>query len=183
MRNFSDSKSALIDHLKTHSLRTDGPFILSSGGTSDWYIDGRQTTYSGEGGRLVARCICHVADPSATAIGGMTMGADPVAIAAALVAEPPLRSFSVRKATKAHGTGGRVVGPLRPDDKAIVVDDTTTTGGSLVAAIEVLLAEGVEVVQAIVVVDRSSGEAGRRVARLGVPFEALVVPADLGVGE
>ncbi len=183
MKSFSDLKSDLVDHLKTHALRTDGPFTLSSGGTSDWYLDGRQTTYSGEGSRLVARCVHAIADRSATAIGGLTMGADPVAIAAAVLAEPALKSFSVRKAAKGHGTGGRLVGPLAADDRAIVVDDTTTTGGSLIEAIEVLRDAGVDVVQAIVVVDRSRGEARRRVASFGVPFEAIVLPADLGVGE
>lgn len=179
-RNF---KNELVTHIQANALRTDGPFQLSSGGTSSWYLDGRQVTYSGVGGRLVAAAIGELLDPSVTAIGGLTMGADPVAIAAALLAEPPLQSFSIRKTAKDHGTGGRIVGPLRPDDRVAVVDDTTTTGSSFVESIEVLQAEAIEVVQALVVVDRSQGEAGKRCAELGVPFRAVILPIDLGIVE
>jgi len=181
LEDFAALRDRLVDHLKAHALRTDGPFRLASGATSDWYVDGRQTTYSGEGGRLVGACVAHLADPGASVIGGMTMGADPVAIAAALVASRPMRSFSVRQRAKDHGVGGRIVGPVGPGDRAVVVDDTTTTGASLVEAISVLRSEGVEVVQAIVVVDRSGGAARARVEALGVPFRAVVEPADLGV--
>lgn len=183
MESFSDLKSALIDHLKRHALRTDGPFHLSSGGTSAWYLDGRQTTYDGVGGRLVGGCVWHLMLSEATAVGGLTMGADPVAIAAALVSDRPLKAFSVRKETKAHGTGGRLVGPVTSEDKAVVVDDTTTTGASLVEATRALRAEDVDVVQAIVVVDRSAGVAAAQMDSLDVPYAAVVVPGDLGVAE
>jgi orotate phosphoribosyltransferase len=111
------------------------------------------------------------------------MGAAPVAIATALLAEPPLRSFSIRKTAKDHGAGGRLVGPLLPEDKVAVVDDTTTTGSSFVESIEVLRAAGIEVLQALVVVDRSDGAAAQRCAQLGVPFRAVIVPTDLGISE
>lgn len=176
-------KDELVTHIKANALRTDGPFQLASGGTSSWYLDGRQVTYSGSGGRLVAGCIGALLDAEVTAVGGLTMGADPVAIATALLAEPPLRSFSIRKIAKDHGAGGRLVGPLRADDKVAVVDDTTTTGSSFVESIEVLRAEGIEVVQALVVVDRSNGAAAQRCAELGVPFRAVIIPADLGIVE
>jgi len=178
-----EAKEELVSHIEANALRTDGPFQLSSGGTSSWYLDGRQVTYSGIGGRLVAACIGELLDPAVTAVGGLTMGADPVAIAAALLAEPPLRAFSVRKDVKAHGAGGRIVGPLHADDKVAVVDDTTTTGSSFVETITVLQEAGVSVVQAIVVVDRSAGVAGKRCAELGVPFSAVIHPADLGIIE
>ena len=183
MNSFSDLKSALIDHLKRHALRTDGPFLLASGGTSAWYLDGRQTTYDGVGGRLVGGCVWHLMVSEATAVGGLTMGADPVAVAAALVADRPVKAFSVRKVVKTHGAGGRLVGPVTSADKAVVVDDTTTTGASLVEATHALRAEGIDVVQAIVVVDRSAGAAAAHMDALGVPYAAVVVPADLGVGE
>jgi orotate phosphoribosyltransferase len=181
--HFSEAKTELVTHIKAHALRTDGPFQLSSGGTSSWYLDGRQVTYSGAGGRLVAACIGELLDRAVTAVGGLTMGADPVAIAAALLAEPPLRAFSIRKEAKAHGAGGRIVGPLLPDDRVAVVDDTTTTGSSFVESIEVLQEAGIAVVQALVVVDRSSGAAGKQCARFGVPFSAVIYPADLGIIE
>jgi len=181
--NFEKVKRELVTHVKHNALRTDGPFQLASGGTSSWYLDGRQVTYSGVGGRLVAACVGHLLDPSVTAIGGLTMGADPVAISTALLSEPPRRAFSIRKAAKDHGTGGRLVGPLRSDDRVAVVDDTTTTGSSFVESIAVLQAEGLDVVQALVVVDRSDGAAAKSCAATGVPFVAVIVPSDLGIQE
>ena len=181
MESFSSSKTALIEHFRAHSLRTDGPFLLSSGNVSDWYLDGRQTTYDGVGARLVGICIRHLLVPEATAVGGLTMGADPVAISTALITDPPLVAFSVRKEAKHYGVGGRVVGPVTPGDRAVVVDDTTTTGTSLVEATEVLRSEGIEVIQALVVVDRSFGAADNQMAALDVRYEAVLVPEDLGV--
>ena len=95
-----------------------------------------------------------------TAVGGPTQGADPIAVATALVATGrgrPLKAFSVRARAKDHGSGGRLVGPVGPHDRVAVVEDTTTTGGSLLEVADVLAAEGIPVVQAIVLVDRSDG--------------------------
>jgi orotate phosphoribosyltransferase len=156
---------------------------LSSGLESSWYVDGRQTTFDGAGARIVAACVLEVIDDSADAVGGMTMGADPIAVATAVMAERPLRAFSVRKEAKAHGTGGRLVGPVFAGDRTVVVEDAVTTGGSMASAIEALRAEGVEVIQAIVLVDRSGGAAGELLADLGVPLVSLLLPEDLGVGE
>jgi orotate phosphoribosyltransferase len=154
---------------------------LSSGIVSSWYLDGRQTTFDGPGGRIVGRCILEAMDASATVVGGMTMGADPIAVAAAVLSEKPLRAFSVRKAEKTHGTGGRLVGPIHKGDRAVVVEDTVTTGESMGAAIEVLQEHGVDVVQAIVLVDRSDGAAAAHLENLGVPLTPLLTPFDLGV--
>ncbi|MDJ0923096.1 MAG: orotate phosphoribosyltransferase [Acidimicrobiia bacterium] len=181
MGNLTPNQIELIAHLKAHGLRTDGPYTLSSGAVSDWYLDGRQTTYDGAGGRIVGRCVLEVIDPEATVVGGMTMGADPIAVAAAMTAGRPLRAFSVRKEAKTHGVGGRLVGPVREGDRAVVVEDTVTTGGSMAAAVEVLQSVGVDVVQAIVLVDRSAGAARKRLASLGVPLVSLLIPSDLGV--
>ena len=181
MTNLTDNQNELVDHLMTHGLFTDGPYTLSSGIDSDWYLDGRQTTFDGAGGRIVARCVLEVIDPTATVVGGMTMGADPIAVATAVLSATPLRAFSVRKSAKEHGTGGRLVGPVRRGDRAVVVEDTVTTGGSMAAAVEALNAAGVEVVQAIVLVDRSGGAAAARLAEFDVPLVALVTPQDLGV--
>lgn len=181
MKNLSNSQKELLDHLRANALRLDGPYKLSSGLESDWYLDGRQTTFDGTGARIVGRCIVEAMDPVATAVGGMTMGADPIAVAAAIMADRPLRAFSVRKAEKTHGTGGRLVGPVVAGDYAVVVEDTVTTGGSMAQAIEVLQSEGVAVIQAIVLVDRSFGAAGQRLGALGVPLVSLLTPSDLGV--
>lgn len=178
------SSSELIDHLKRHALRTDGPFDLRSGAVSSWYLDARQTTLDGEGALLVGRAVLEVLAPGIEAVGGMTMGADPIAVATAITAAldgRALRAFSVRKTAKDHGTGGRLVGPVRPGDRVAVLEDTTTTGGAAVEVVEHLVDEGVEVRQVIALVDRSDGAAARRFTDLGVEFTALVSPEDLGV--
>ena len=175
---------ALIEHLRIHALRTDGPFTLRSGAVSDWYLDARQTTYSGEGALLVGEAVLDVLDPAVVAVGGMTMGADPVALAVAIGSvgrARPLRAFSIRKEAKDHGAGGRLVGPVAAGDKVAVVEDTVTTGDALLEAVEVLTDAGIVVVQAISLVDRSQGGAARRIGGRGIPFVGLLSPLDLGV--
>lgn len=175
----------LVAHLTEHAVRTDGPFTLRSGETSDWYIDARQTTFSGSGSALVGAAVLSVLEDEVTAVGGLTMGADPIAVATALVAAErgrELRAFSVRKADKDHGTGGRLVGPVGPGDAAAMLEDTTTTGGALLEAISVARAEGLRIVQAISLVDRSGGRVAERVSGLGIAYRPLVTPSDLGVG-
>jgi orotate phosphoribosyltransferase len=178
--------AGLVDHLRTHALITEGRFTLRSGIVSDWYLDGRRTTLDGEGAVLVGRAVLEVLDPATEAVGGMTMGADPIAVATAVVAQLEghrrLSAFSVRKEAKGHGIGGRLVGPVAKGDRATVVEDTATTGGALCEAVEVLLDAGVSVLQAVAVVDRSGGAAAERLAALSVPYLWLVSPADLGVG-
>jgi len=165
-------------------VRVDGPFVLRSGETSDWYIDARQTTFSGVGARIVGAAVAAEVPEAASAVGGMTMGADPIAVATAMVASldgRDLLAFSIRKTAKDHGTGGRLVGPVTAGDSVVALEDTTTTGSALVEAIEVLQAEGVLVVRAIALVDRSAGATRERVEGLGVPYIALTTPFDLGV--
>ncbi len=173
--------SALAEHLRTYALRTDGPFYLASGLVSDWYLDGRQTTFDGSGARLVAMAVRSVLVSDVTAVGGLTMGADPIAIATAMFGDPPLRAFSVRKSAKSHGTGGRIVGPVTKTDRIAVVEDTTTTGGSIAEAIAVLRSVGMTIVQAVTVVDRSEGRAASELEPLGLTLTTLLTPGDLGV--
>ncbi len=175
---------ALADHLRRHALRT-GDFVLRSGARSDWYVDARATTFTGEGAALAAAAVLEVLLPEVTALGGPTQGADPIAVATALVGAGrgrPLKAFSVRRQPKDHGTGGRLVGPVGPGDRVAVVEDTTTTGGSLLEVVEVLEAAGIAVVQVVVLVDRSGGDVAAACAGRGLPYEALLLPADLGVG-
>ena len=176
---------AVAHHLRSNAVRTDGPFKLSSGKFSDWYLDARQTTFSGEGARLVGAAIWpHVED--ADAVGGMTMGADPIAVATAIHAASqgtPLRAFSIRTEAKAHGTGGRLVGPVRAGDRVVMLEDTVTTGGTLLDAIEVAQSADLEVMRVVVLVDRSRGAAGRLFSERGIPYIALLRPEDLGVSQ
>lgn len=177
----TDALELLRDHLVRHALRTDGPFTLRSGETSDWYLDARQTTFDGHGARLVGTVVAGHVPAGATAVGGLTMGADPVALATAM-SRPRLKAFSIRARAKEHGTGGRIVGPVGPGDRAVVVEDTTTTGAAMIEAVEVLEGAGIDVVGAVAVVDRSGGEAGRRLAGHGISLTSLFTPAALGVG-
>ncbi len=178
------SSTALIDHLRTHSLRTDGPFTLRSGKTASWYLDARQTTFSGEGAWLVGAAVLDVLSPDIEAVGGMTMGADPIAMATAMVASSrgrDLVAYSIRKEAKDHGTGGRLVGPIAPGSRVAILEDTTTTGSAAAEATDVALASGLEVAQAIALFDRSNGKAERAFEERGIPYLALVSPDDLGV--
>lgn len=176
----------LVAHLKTHSVRTDGPFTLRSGALSSWYLDARQTTFDGQGARAVAAAVLEVIEPEVVAVGGMTMGADPIAVATAVLSaegDRAMRAFSIRKAAKDHGTGGRLVGPVGRADRVAILEDTTTTGGAAAEAVEVAVSEGLIVVQVVTLVDRSGGAAAARFSDLGIPFRALVAPDDLGILE
>jgi orotate phosphoribosyltransferase len=178
------SRDALITHLKTHALRTDGPFTLRSGAVSSWYLDARQTTFDGEGAWLVAGAVLEALDHSVDAVGGMTMGADPIAVATAMAAAREgrnLKAFSIRKTEKDHGTGGRLVGPIASGTRVAILEDTTTTGSAAAEATEYALEVGLVVVQAIALVDRSSGKAAERFKDLQIPHISVVTPADLGV--
>ena len=176
-----DPRSRLIEHLRTHALRTDGPFTLASGIQADWYIDARQTTFSATGAPLVGAAVLASLDATATAVGGMTMGADPIAMAAAVCSDGRVDAFSIRKTAKDHGTGGRLVGPVKPGDRVAILEDTTTTGSALVQAIEAAREFGLDIVQAISLIDRSGSTVMDHMARLSIPYIPLATPADLGV--
>jgi orotate phosphoribosyltransferase len=118
------------------------------------------------------------------AVGGMTMGSDPIAIATAIAAFEAgrkLKAFSIRKEAKDHGTGGRLVGPVDQSMPLAVLEDTTTTGSAAVEAARYLLDEGFEIVQAIALVDRSDGRARENFEALGIEHIAILTPSDLGV--
>ena len=171
-------------HLLAYSVKV-GEFVLKSGRRSTWFIDSKQTVCRPEGMLLVADAVLAelAALPSeATAIGGLTMGADPVAFVTAGIAASrgrPLRAFSVRKEAKDHGAGGRIAGALDPEDRVVVTEDTVTRGTSLLEAVEAVRAVGAEVVLALAVVDRG-GAAQRLLATHGVEFRALLGAPDLG---
>jgi orotate phosphoribosyltransferase len=161
---------SLLAHL---SFRL-GTFTLSAGGTSDYYIDCRITTLHAEGGRLTGHAIIELLEEKnirADAVGGLTMGADPivsnVATASAWRAvsfpeAPLLHGFLVRKAEKAHGTARRIEGFCREGARTVIVDDVCTTGASTVAAIEAAREAGMNVAAVVCIVERE--EAGGRAA-------------------
>jgi orotate phosphoribosyltransferase len=172
---------ALRRHILEHSVKT-GDFVLKSGRASKWFIDSKQTVCRPGGLLLVADAVLDVIPASTTAIGGLTMGADPVAFVTAGVAATrgrALKAFSVRKEAKDHGGGGRVAGALDPGDQVVVTEDTVSRGTSLLEAVQVVRAEGAEVVLALAVVDRG-GTAQGILGAEGVTFCALLTAPDLG---
>ena len=133
----------------------------------------------------MAAAVLAVLEPAVTALGGPTQGADPIAVATAVIAAGEgrsLKAFSIRSRTKEHGVGGRLVGPVGPEDRVAVVEDTTTTGGSLLEGVDVLTGEGIRVIQGVILVDRSGGGVAEAFAERGIAYRALLLPADLGVG-
>jgi orotate phosphoribosyltransferase len=173
--------AALRDHLLEHSVRR-GDFTLKSGRKSSWFIDSKQTVCRPEAMVLVADAVLSVMPDEATAIGGLTMGADPVAFITAGVAATQgrhLKAFSVRKEVKDHGGGGRIAGALDPGDKVVVTEDTVTRGTSLLEAAHAIQAAGAEVILLVAVVDRG-GTAEAMAHAEGIAFRAILTAPDLG---
>ncbi len=172
---------ALRAHLLEHSIKT-GDFTLKSGKKSTWFIDSKQTVCRPEAMVLVADAVLSLVPAEATAIGGLTMGADPVAFVTAGVAATrgrALKAFSVRKEVKDHGGGGRIAGALDPGDKVVVTEDTVTRGTSLLEAAHAVQDAGAEVVLLVAVVDRG-GTVEAMAAAEGFPFRAVLTAPDLG---
>lgn len=177
----SPTLDALRTHVLEHSVRR-GTFTLKSGATSSWFLDTKQTACRPDGIVLVADALLEVLPADVDAIGGLTMGADPMAYGVAAVAATrgrSLRSFSVRKEAKDHGVTGRVAGALQPGDRVVVTEDTTTRGTSLMEAVEVVRAFGAEPVLVTVIVDRG-GTCAAMCAAAGVAYHPLLTAPDLG---
>lgn len=152
--------------------------VLASGRESDFYVDGRQTTLNSEGAWLIGNLVFEALKPEVRGVGGMVVGADPIAAAVAAVSfhrGRPVHAFLVRKEPKQHGTGRTVEGRASlPDGTPVcVVEDTTTTGGSLLKAVDRCEAEGLRVVQCLTLVDREEG-AREALAERGLTLDVLV---------
>ncbi|MDE3104532.1 MAG: orotate phosphoribosyltransferase [Acidobacteriota bacterium] len=207
----TESRTALLNLIATHSFKL-GDFTLASGARSDYYIDCRTTTLHAEGGRLSGLVFYEMLQqlPDAAnvrAVGGLTMGADPLVsntasasawalaeyaeireLAADLELEPDadeaapqlIHGFLVRKAEKAHGTGRRIEGFLQPGAHVVIVDDVCTTGGSTITAIEATREAGMVVAGVLCLVDREQGgRANIEAAVPGVPFLAAFTAGDV----
>ncbi len=172
---------ALRDHLLQYSVKR-GDFVLKSGKRSNWFIDSKQTICRPEAMVLVAQGVLSVIPDNVNAIGGLTMGADPVAFITAGVAATQgrlLKAFSVRKEAKDHGGGGRLAGALDPGDRVVVTEDTVTRGSSLLEAARVVREAGAVPTLLVAIVDRG-GTVEAMAADEGLPFRALVTAPDLG---
>ena len=159
-----------------------GDFVLSSGQRADWYVDLRRILLDGRLAPLAGRVMLDLTwDLGYQAVGGLTMGADPLATAmmhAAASRGTPVDAFVVRKKEKEHGTQRRIEGPDVAGRRVLAVEDTSTTGTSPLTAVDALREAGAEVVGVAVLVDRGARE---RVAERGLPFRAAYDISDLGV--
>lgn len=168
-------------HLLDHSVKR-GTFTLKSGAVSSWFIDSKQTICAAESMLDVAMLVLGTIPEDATAIGGLTMGADGLSFITAGVAATlgrPLRAFSVRKEAKDHGAGGRIAGVIQPGDRVVITEDTVTRGTSLLEAAHVVQDAGGDVVLIVALVDRG-GTASALAASEGLAFQALFSAPDLG---
>jgi orotate phosphoribosyltransferase len=154
-----------------------GEFKLSSGGTSDYYIDCRTTTLDARGAQLVGQVFLEEMRAQgwhADAIGGLTMGADPIVVAVA-VTSGTLHGFLVRKAEKQHGTGQRIEGFREKGARVVVVDDVCTTGSSTVQAIEAAREYGFKVVGAMCLVEREEAHGRPNVEKAAAPANFIAI--------
>lgn len=181
--DLGSTRNALRAHVLEHSLKS-GSFTLKSGQSSSWFLDTKQTACRPEGIVLVAQAALELLPNEVTAIGGLTMGADPVAFGIAAVAATRgrmLRSFSVRKEAKDHGITGRLAGALLPGDQVAIVEDTVTRGTSLFEAVEVVRSFGAVPIFITVIVDRG-GTCAQMAKDAGIAYVPLLSAPDLGYG-
>lgn len=156
-----------------------GRVTLSSGAQADYYVDLRRVTLHHEAAPLIGRLIRELtADWSYQAVGGLTLGADPVATAVLHTPGPPVDAFVVRKATKQHGMQRRIEGPSVTGRRVLAVEDTSTTGTSVLTAVEALREAGADVVGVVTVVDRDTG-AREAIEAAGLPYRAVLSSGEL----
>jgi orotate phosphoribosyltransferase len=162
-----------------------GKVTLASGREADYYVDLRRVTLDGAAAPLVGRVMRDLtADWRFDAVGGLTLGADPVAVAmlhAAASDGARLDAFVVRKTEKAHGLHKKIEGTAVAGRRVLIVEDTSTTGGSVQQAVEAVQAAGGDIVGVAVILDRDTG-ARERIEAQGLPYRAVIALADLGLG-
>ena len=176
-------RSELLELLATNSLKK-GDFVLSSGAHSAYYIDARLTTMSPHGLRLIGELGFNAMRELGwhpDSVGGLTLGADPVAYAIAYFSAEtttPIRAFTIRKEPKAYGAGRQIEGPFQPTDSCVVIEDVVTTGASAIRAIRVLREAGADVLGVLAIVDREDG-GSTSLQQLGVPLISLARVSEL----
>jgi len=182
----ANARAKLLKMLAEKSFRL-GNFKLSSGGTSDYYIDCRLTTLDAAGAVATGEAVVEEIRErgwKADAIGGLTMGADPIVVATSVISSQqgaPINGFLVRKAEKTHGTGQRIEGFREKGAQVVVVDDVCTTGASTIQAIEAAREFGFEISGVLCLVEReeAGGRANVEKAAAPVPFVALFTANDV----
>jgi len=179
MTDLRDAREQLVRELREHAL-VIGRVTLTSGAEAEYYVDAKRAILRPEGFKALAALVAGlIAELGGTAVGGMTMGADPVACAG-LAGGARAKAFFVRKDAKAHGLQRRVEGPpLDDDDRCVVVEDVVTTGGSTLAAIAALKDEGRTICGVVSVLDRLAGGGEAIEAAAGAPYRALTTIDDI----
>jgi orotate phosphoribosyltransferase len=178
-------RQALFELIRARALKF-GDFTLASGKKAKYYLDGKQVALDSRGARLVGEGMLELLPnfgPLPTAVGGMSIGADPITAAIITVAglrDVPLKGVMVRKESKGHGTNKFVEGPVQPGDSIAIVEDVVTTGGSSLLAIDRALEFGLKVVGVAAIIDRMEGGAAAFESR-GFPFASLFTIRDFGI--
>jgi orotate phosphoribosyltransferase len=174
-------RDELLTHLLAHSFKT-GDFTLASGRKSNYYINGKMTTLDARGAYLVGRMfLAMMADDVPHAVGGLTLGADPIVgamLSLAGLEDLPLRGFIVRKQAKDHGTKSLVEGAVREGERVVIVEDVVTTGGSSLQAIAAVRAMGCDVRRVLAMVDREEGGKAALAAE-GCRLESIFTASEL----
>jgi orotate phosphoribosyltransferase len=173
------AKDRLVEELRNHAL-VMGTVTLTSGRTAEYYVDAKRAVLLPAGFRALGELVAEKARAwDATAVGGLTMGADPVACSA-LAAGADVKAFFVRKEGKQHGLQRRIEGPLLgPGDRCLIVEDVVTTGGSTLQAIEAVKEAGFEIVGVTAILDRLAGGADAIREAAGAPYEPLTTIDDV----
>jgi len=174
----------LLAFLKERALQF-GNFTLTSGKTSSYYFDGKQVTLNPKGAFLLGKIIIHkIKDDDIQAVGGLTIGADPIVGAVAALAYPfdlDIKTFIVRKEAKKHGKQRLIEGPaLKPGDRVVIVEDVITTGGSALKAVKAVKNEGCEVVKVVPLVDRLEGGT-EKIQGMGIKVDPVFTARDFGI--
>ena len=174
-------KARLAEIIKLKSIRR-GTFKLASGGTSDYYLDLRPTTFDAEGANLIADLVYGMIgdDPAVEAIGGLELGSVPIVVGVSMRSFPrrPIAGFVVRKQTKGHGTDQKIDGNFRPNSTVVILEDVTTKGGSVMQAIRAVRQQGAAVKTVITVVDRVEG-AAQALKQEGIELKAVFTAREL----
>jgi len=174
-------KARLAEIIKLKSIRR-GTFKLASGGTSNYYLDLRPTTFDAEGANLIADLVYSMLgdDAAIEAIGGLELGSVPVIVGVSMRSFPerPIAGFVVRKQTKGHGTDQKIDGNFRPHSTVVVLEDVTTKGGSVMQAVRAVRQQGATVKTVITIVDRLEG-AAEALKHEGIELKAVFTAPEL----
>ncbi len=175
------TRDELFQCIYTQSFKR-GDFTLASGQKSNYYINGKFTTLDARGAYLIGRIfLAMLADDTPDAVGGLTLGADPIVgamLAMAGLEDMPLKGFLVRKEAKGHGTQSLIEGPLSERDRVVIIEDVVTTGGSSLKAIDAVEALGCQVKRVFAVVDREQGGKAN-LAERGIRLESIFTAREL----